>query len=97
MCILVCPYGWNKGEIFSLTLFMENFKNYMVIRLGKSTLSHYMQRLLRSERTSDARAEFETIHIGKLCHNAHRLAEIIFKSSATTFPNSNLNHPGHIS
>ncbi len=79
ICILVCPYGWNNEcEIFSNPLFMENFKNYMVIRLREEQSEHICT-IAPEERTSDARAEFETIYIGKLCHNAHALAEIIFK------------------
>lgn len=79
VCILICPHGWNNEyELFSDPLLMDNFRNYMVVRLREKQARRICI-IERHEKLPGSMAEFETIYIGRLCHNARQLAEIIFE------------------
>ncbi len=79
ICILICPYQWDHERmIFDNPLFIETFKNCMVIRLREER-AQSLCTMDKVENFTGATAEFETIYTGRLCSNAKELAEIIFK------------------
>ncbi len=79
ICILVCPSCWHReADILKNPLFIENFRNCMVVRLREDR-TEKLCTMDRAENVDGTLAEFEVFHTGRIYNNARELAEMIFK------------------
>ena len=76
--ILLCPEHWHNSLLLIRdTDLIESADCYMMIRLNKSCLENLYE-IKNNNEASDNPVNIETLHVGKLCHNAQLLAEMIF-------------------